>query len=208
MTSVPPDGWVPVERRWLGLDSRTIVPALVVVALALLAQFVLPAVNAALAYDDPVRPGDQITVRGGITFTPAVGWGIEQGFRTGEPGPSGSYPNMARVVSGPSSFRVETGPFEGTATQLLAQIDQTSALLNFGHGPQVTSAPVQFRTSSGLEGVLAHYQTIQLDGVVAAFVVDGLGVKVVARVPNDVGTATTRDVATMIASIAHQEGTR
>ncbi|WFR73059.1 hypothetical protein P9209_04365 [Prescottella defluvii] len=36
---------MPVDRRWLGLDRRTIAPALVVLALALLMGTVLPWIN-------------------------------------------------------------------------------------------------------------------------------------------------------------------
>ncbi|WP_278255345.1 hypothetical protein [Nocardioides convexus] len=49
-----PPGWVPVERRFLGMDRPTLLPAGIVAALVALAVWVLPAIDR-LAL--PRRPG-------------------------------------------------------------------------------------------------------------------------------------------------------
>lgn len=39
----PPETWIPADRRWWGLDRRTVAPALVVFGLALVLAGVIPA---------------------------------------------------------------------------------------------------------------------------------------------------------------------
>ncbi|MFD6057503.1 hypothetical protein [Rhodococcus wratislaviensis] len=38
----PDDRWVPVDRRWFGLDRATIAPALIVLAVASVMALILP----------------------------------------------------------------------------------------------------------------------------------------------------------------------
>ena len=66
----PGERWVPVDGRWLGLDRRTLVPALVVLAVAALMSIVLPAANKLTPYDDEVVEGDVVSI-GVASFVPA-----------------------------------------------------------------------------------------------------------------------------------------
>lgn len=201
----PGDRWVPVDRRWLGLDRRTIAPALVVLALALIMGSVLPLINDSVPYDDKVAAGDVIEVNGGVTFVPTVGWGITDGVRAGQRPLSGSYPDTATVVDGDASFSVRTGPFQGDANALLEQIRATTTALDASQGFHFTSDPAGISTAQGAHGVVAKFQGNRSDGMIAAFVFDGLGVQVTAYGAPDV-TDDPADVAAMVASIEHRNG--
>ena len=52
----------------------------------LVATVLVPRVNDAIAWDDPVRAGEQLALTDTIAFTPATGWNVERGFRVGEGG--------------------------------------------------------------------------------------------------------------------------
>ncbi|MER5837642.1 hypothetical protein ABT116_44625, partial [Streptomyces sp. NPDC002130] len=41
----PDDRWVPVDRRWFGLDRTTILPAAIVLAVAIVMSIVIPQIN-------------------------------------------------------------------------------------------------------------------------------------------------------------------
>ncbi|MBB5868805.1 hypothetical protein F4553_002184 [Allocatelliglobosispora scoriae] len=198
-----PDGWVPVERRWLGLDRRTLAPALVVLGLALVLHFVLPAVNRAVPYTDKARAGDVLALARGVRFVPATGWNIAAGTRADDPPAGGAFPPTAVVEDGGLRFAVTTGSFDGDSTALLEQIKKTSAELNGEHGLHVTSAPVPIQTASGLNGVIAQYSGSSSDGALAAFVVDGVGIEAVITGPPNAGRAQTEQAARMILSISH-----
>ncbi|MGW4114617.1 hypothetical protein ACWEFJ_27400 [Actinosynnema sp. NPDC004786] len=83
-------GWVPVDRRFLGLDRRTFTPALVVLAIALVLIYGVPGLNAAIPWHHEIRAGDVLDLGdGGATGGVAVG-GRHAGRRRGrvadEPG--------------------------------------------------------------------------------------------------------------------------
>ena len=100
----PPDGWVPADQRWFGLDRRTIAPTLTVFAVALAMSVVLPLIDDTIPYRDVVRAGDVIELRGDVTFVPDAGWGITSGVRAGHGPASGGYPDRATVVNEDTTF--------------------------------------------------------------------------------------------------------
>ncbi|MGW0041251.1 hypothetical protein [Rhodococcus sp. NPDC003348] len=202
----PGDRWVPVDRRRLGLDGATFLPAFVVLALAFVMGAVLPAINSAVAYDDRVVAGDVMAVAGDITFVPAAGWGITSGVRVGD-APATGYPRSARVEDGDLSFTVRTGDFSGDARALLQQIKDTTEALD--ENIRIDGAPVAITTDSGERGLVARYAGPKLDGALAAFVVEGRGIEVVAVGPPDTEHHQAEQIAQMISSIRHtEEGTR
>ncbi|MGF7123029.1 hypothetical protein [Rhodococcus sp. BE178] len=202
----PDDRWVPVDRRWLGLDRRTIAPTLVVLAFVLIMATILPAIDDATPYDDRVAAGDVMEVEGGVTFVPAADWGITSGVRVGDKPTSGSYPPSAKVVDGDVSFAVRSAPFTGDAAGLLDQIRQTTEALNGANGFQVAGDPADITTADGGCGVLARYSGTTSDGVIAAFVFDGIGVEVVAVGPTEIDRDQSSDIGRMISSISHRTG--
>lgn len=198
----PGDRWVPVDRRWLGLDRRSIAPAFVVLALTMLMVVVLPLVDGGTAYNDEVVAGDVMELEGGITFVPAVGWGVVDGVRARNRPVSGTYPATATVVDGDDAFTVRTAPFDGDAAALLGQIETTTTALESRNGFQFTSDPIDVTTDDGDRGVAVRFQGPSSDGMIAAFVLDGMGVKVVAYGAPEVADDSTTGIGAMLASIS------
>jgi hypothetical protein len=196
-----PEGWVPADVRFLGLDRRTIAPTVAVFALAIVMSVVLPIVNAAVPYHDIVRAGDVLQLQGEVTFVPESGWGITSGIRASDAPLSGAYPSTAVVEHGALRFRVHTGLFDGNADKLLNQIEATSEALNRGRGIDVTGARKTIVTDDGRQGAAVRITGPHSGGVVAAFVFDGRGVEAVATGPSDIGAEDAAGVLRMIRSI-------
>lgn len=202
----PDDRWVPVDRRWFGLDRSTFPPAAIVLAFAIVMSVILPAINDSVSYDDEVVAGDVMELDGAITFAPAVGWDITSGVRATDTPVSGLYPARATVTGSGASFTVRTAPFTGDARTLLEQIKETSDALATEESPRVTGAPVHVTTHSGDRGVISRFSSSTADGVIAAFVFDGTGVEVVATGPAEVDHRIPEDIARMIVSIDDRTG--
>jgi hypothetical protein len=204
--STRPEGWVPVERRWLGLDRRTMAPALIVIGLALVLSIVPSAINQVVAYHDEVKVGDVMQLGTNVRFVPTPGWGIVDGLRVGNATAGGAYPPTAKVVNGDVALSVTTAPFSGDADALLDQVKETTDALHHEAGFHVVSSAVPIQTAQGAEGVIARYEATGSKGLLAAFVFDGEGVQVVATGPPDTPESTVEDIARMIASVSHQAG--
>lgn len=200
-----PQDWVPADRRWLGFDRRTIWPALFVLSFALLMHFGIPGLNDAVEYDDPVVAGDVMAMSPGITFTPAPGWNIEKGVRLGDE-PRSGVPNSASLSDGDVTYVVTTGPYDGDSSALIAQIKKTTDALNDKGDVHVVGDPVPITTTAGLGGMLVHYAGASTEGVLAAFVVDGTGISIVATGSEDLSEQSIRDIAAMIASLGSTGG--
>ncbi|UGT62224.1 hypothetical protein [Nocardia asteroides] len=197
----PGERWVPVDRRWFGMDRRTLLPALVVLALAFLQGVLLPRLDDAIADDDVTAAGDVIALDGGITFPAAPGWALVDGERAGDEPSGRGYPTVAVLASGGTRFSVQTGDFNGDANALLDQIERTDAALSGGRGLTATGDPAPVSTDRGATGVSTRYTTAQLDGVLAAFVFDGIGVEVVAIGPAGADQDIRTEVGAMIAGL-------
>lgn len=202
----PGDRWVPVDRRWLGMDKRTILPALIVLALAFLQGVLLPRIDAAIPEKDVTVAGDVIALQGQVGFTAAGGWSLVAGERQSDEPSGQGYPPQAVLARGGSQFVVRTGTFGGDARALLDQIERTDELL--GTGLTATGEPVAITTTSGVDGVITRYAAATVDGVLAAFVLDGTGIEVVAVGPAQPGQDILGEVADMIASIGRIGATR
>ncbi|MFC8043309.1 hypothetical protein [Nocardia sp. NPDC057353] len=197
----PGDRWVPVDRRWFGMDRRTLLPALVVLALAFLQGVLLPRLDAALADDDVTAAGDVIALNGGITFPAEPGWALVDGERIGDEPSGQGYPTVAVLARGGTRFTVQTGAFGGDANALLDQIERTDAALSGGRGLTASGDPTPITTESGATGVVTRFAAAQLDGVLAAFVFDGTGVEIVAVGPAQPGADILTEVGAMIAGL-------
>ncbi|MXP20067.1 hypothetical protein GIY30_01620 [Gordonia sp. HNM0687] len=182
------------------MDSRTLVPGFVVLAIALILSFVPAMINASVDYDDPVVAGDVMAVGDRVTFTPTVGWNITGGLRESQPLPGGEYPPVATVADSGIVLQIRTAPFDGTPEELLDQIRDNNADLG-DLAPDIGQKAASITTTDGHRGVIADYQVPTGEGVVAAFVDDGLGVEVVAAVPPEYERESAEDIARMIQSI-------
>ena len=198
------DRRVPVEHRLLGLDKRSFPYALFVVGVFLLATVVVPRINSAIDWDDPVRAGDRLALSDTIAFTPTTGWNVESGFRVGEGG-SAVKSGLAVVAGDGVIFQVEPDTFDGTPAELLDQIEKVTSATD---DPtfQVDGDPATVTTPAGDVGVIQTYSSVNGDGLVAAFVIDGTGLKITAYGPPAQLRAALPDIDDMVASIRSTEG--
>lgn len=183
--SVRPEGWVPVEHRILGIDRRTIAPALAVLAFLVFMAIVLPAVDESVAYDDPVAAGDVMDlVAGKLTFVPAAGWNRVDGSLVGE-GTVEAVGSASVVVIEDVSVSITTGEFEGTPDELLDQINEVNDALKDPRGLGSSGPRQEVTSASGLTGVVETFTGLDQRGIAAAFVVDvdgtSVGVEVVVH---------------------------
>jgi hypothetical protein len=199
-----PSDRAPADRRWAGLDRRTVGPALFVLAFALLLKLALPALNAAVAYDDPVVAGDVMELSSGVLFTPVPGWNVESGVRLGHE-PAAGAPATARLVGGDVVLQVTVGPFSRDSRALVSQIRRTASVHDRGD-VHVTGAALPVATDAGMHGLLVHYSTATTEGVLGAFVVGGTGIQVEATGSGGLSDRAMRDIASMIASLRFEIG--
>ncbi|WP_045746652.1 hypothetical protein [Actinoplanes rectilineatus] len=203
------DAWVPVERRLLGLDRRTLLPAGLVALLFAVAVWILPAINASVGVDDPIKAGDVIQVGDDVQFVPVAGAQLMTGLRQGRRGPAG-YLQTAAVSYNGTVFEVVTDTYRGTPAQLLAQIKKTNEGLRVdGHaGFHVIGDPVTITNETGEHGVAAHFDGTNAVGLVAAFVFGDTGVEIEVIGPQAVSGTVTREIAAMLKSVRpNGEGT-
>jgi hypothetical protein len=190
---------VPVEHRFLGLDKRSFPYAFFVIAVFLVATVVIPRINDAIDWDDPVQAGDRLLVADGIVFTPTTGWNVESGVRLG--GGSAVGKSGEATVSGDGvTFDVVADSFDGTPAELLDQIEKVTSATG-DESFTIDGDPATITTPSGETGVIQTYSSVTGDGLIAAFVIDGTGVKVTAYGPPAQMTAASDDIDDMIASI-------
>ena len=174
-SSTTSTGRVPVEHRLLGLDKRSFPYALFVIAVFLVATVLVPRVNDAIAWDDPVRAGEQLALTDTIAFTPATGWNVETGFRVGEGG-SAVTSGEATVAGDGVTFDIVPDTFDGTPGELLDQIEKVTSRTG-DPTSRSTGDPATITTPAGDVGVIQTYSSVNGDGLVAAFVIDGTGAR-------------------------------
>lgn len=195
----PDERFIPVDRRWFGMDRRTVAPTLVVLALVFVTAIVLPTVDDVIGYDDEVVAGDVMGLDNGVTFVPEPGWGITRGVRTGSPIAGGAYPDSASVADGSTALTVVTDTFGGDANALMDQWETASGVLDGDVG--VVSERTTITTDAGQTGVLEEVAGTTTEGLLVTFVADGVGVAAKVTATADPTPAETDAVARMISSI-------
>ncbi|MGW4367145.1 hypothetical protein ACWEKT_16010 [Nocardia takedensis] len=195
----PGDRWVPADRRRLGMDRRTLAPALIVLALAFLQGVLLPRLDQAISDTDVTAAGDVIAVQGGIEFTAAADWSLVSGERRDDEPSGAGYPPGAVLARGGVQFIVRTGEFDGDPAALLDRIERTDTALRAPF--TATGDPLAITARTGEPGLLTRYSATGSDGVLAAYVIDGTGVEVVAVGPVETGQDLLTEVGWMIASV-------
>ncbi|NUO57756.1 MAG: hypothetical protein HOV78_13880 [Hamadaea sp.] len=160
----PPDGWVPVENRLLGLDRRTLLPALFVLVVALLLIYGWQAIAAAIPWRNQITAGQLLDLGDGATAVPPVGWQLQKGTLTS--GLPTSATSLETLIAGGGTTIEFTGvAFTGSATEFLDQVqraEQTEPVLASGSRGTIT-------TSSGLVGVSQTSSGPSGDGLDVAF---------------------------------------
>ena len=201
----------PDERRFIGVEWRTVAPALLVLALAAVMSIALPSIDSATSYRDQVHSGDVVEVAAGITLVPASGWDLASGALVGKAKSAVGTTASTELVDGSVDFFVRAAPFAGTPSQLLTRINKINHDLHRARGRDSGMTDrYAVTTRQGVTGVAENFVGVARQGSVVAFVFDVRGsqgsrvregVEVVAAGPIDSMSRQRDDVVAMIRSI-------
>ena len=195
----------------MGIDRRTVGPALLVLGLAVVMSVVLPSIDSATTFRHQVGKGDTAEVAAGISLIPASGWDLTSGALAGEARSPVGTTATTELVHGSVTFFVQAAPFDGTPSALLSQVKKISADLHRSRGRAAgTTDRYEVRTRQGAVGVAEDFVGVAREGSVVAFVFkphgtavgsQGEGVEIVAAGP--IGEISRRhdDIVAMIRSI-------
>ena len=121
-------------RRAAGIDRRTVGPALLVLALAVLMSVVLPSIDGATSYRDQVDKGDVAALADGLTLVPATGWELATGALVGHTRSPVGTTATTEVVDGSVEFQVQAAPLDGTPSALLTRVNKINSDLEHLQG--------------------------------------------------------------------------
>jgi hypothetical protein len=203
------------ERRIAGINRRTVGPALLVLALAVLMSIVLPQINSEVEYSNAVHQGAVVQLADGITLVPAPGWNLASGALAGHTRSTVGSTASTELLHGSVAFCVQAAPFDGTASALLARIDEINADLRRVRGrASQTTDRYAVTTRQGVVGVAEDFVGVTRHGSVVAFVFRspgqptssqgqavGEGVEIVVSGPSDAMSRRRDDIVSMIRSI-------
>jgi len=186
-------------------------PALLVLALAVLLSVVLPSINGEAAYRNELHKGDIVELADGITLVPSAGWNLAAGSLFGHTrSPVGSTADTD-LVNGAVDFNVQAAPFDGTPSALLTRVNQINRDLHRAKGRAAASTgryPVT--TRQGVVGVAEDFVGVARQGSIIAFVFrprgastgsTRQGVEIVVSGPKDEMSRLRDDIVGMIHSI-------
>jgi hypothetical protein len=157
--------------RVLGIDRRTIAPALLVLALAVLMGIVLPSLDASTSYRDAVHKGEVAELAGGITLVPAPGWDLADGALVGEARTPVGDTAQTELVHGGIDFYVEAAPFARGPSALLTRVNRIDEELERARGRAAAmSGRYAVTTRQGAAGVAEDFVGTTRQGSVTAFV--------------------------------------
>lgn len=196
-------------RRFAKIDRRTVKPALLVLALALLLSVVLPSINAKTAYRDEIQPGDVAAIGDGITLVPTPGWELASGALVGQTRSPVSSMGSTELVDGSVSFSVQAAPFAGTASTLLTRVNEINDDLRRARGSTTaTSDRYAVTTRQGLVGAAEDFVGATREGSIVAFVfpsagrpTSGEGVEIIVSGPKGSIARRRDDIVAMIRSL-------
>ena len=137
-----------------------------------------------------------------MTMTPAVGWGVQSGLRTSDRTASGDTSDDVLLVDNGVSFKITSGPWTGTPSELLDQITVITGTAAGSEGFRLTRGATTIRTAEGDVGVLEGFATPRVEGLIAALVYDGQGLQIQAVGAPDQLEAHAEELERMISSIS------
>jgi hypothetical protein len=202
-------------RRSWGIDRKTVAPALLVLALAVLLSIVLPSLNSATTYKREIRTGDVAAVADGITLVPSPGWALASGALVGRTRSPVGTSGTTELIDGGVDLYVHAAPFDGTPSALLTRIDDINAALHHARSRDDQSTDrYAVTTDQGSVGVAEDFVGTTRQGSVVAFVLDvgkpsptgaarttSEGVEVIVSGPNGSMSRARDDAVAMIRSI-------
>jgi len=202
-------------RRSLAIDRQTVKPALLVLALALLMSVVLPSIDSATPYRDPLHGGDIAQLADGITLVPTAGWDLATGALVGHTRSVVGSTATTELVDGAVNFDVQVAPFAGKPAALLGRVNKIGAELHHARGSASASRQYPVTTDQGVVGVGEDFVGVGRQGSVVAFVFGSAGrptrgsagqatregVAIVVSGPNGSISRRPGDIVSMIRSI-------
>lgn len=202
-------------RRSAGIERRTVGPALLVLALAVLMGLVLPSIHRATSYRAQVDRGDVAEVADGLTVVPTPGWDLATGSLVGHTRSPVGTTATTEVVHGSVELQVQTAPFDGTPSALLTRVNRIHADLERVQGSAVAwTRRYAVRTRQGAVGVAEDFAGVHRQGTIVAFVFrsrgqssssgrtpTGEGVEVVVSGPKGSIARRRGDIVAMIRSL-------
>ena len=196
------------ERRVAGIDARTVKPALLVLALAVLMSVVLPAIDSSEPYRNAVHASDVAEIADGITLVPTPGWDLAGGALAGHTRSPVGPTATTELVDGSVDFSVHAAPFAGTPSALLSRVNAINAdLAHARGGAAATSDRYAVTTRQGVAGVAEDFHGVAKQGSIVAFVFQsgapstGEGVEVVVSGPKGSMSRRRDHIVAMIRSI-------
>jgi hypothetical protein len=159
-----PEGWVPVEHRFAGLDRRTFPPALTALAVALVLIYGLQALSGAIPWHNEIKAGDVLDLGAGATAVPPVGWELEEGTLTGADQASPANLEVL-LASGGATIQMRGTTFPGSAAAFLDQVQRAQS----GKPAAVSATRGSITTNAGLTGVVQSRSGPGGDELQAAF---------------------------------------
>jgi hypothetical protein len=196
------------DARILGIDARTIVPALLVLALAVVMSIVLPRVDSQTPYHDEVHAGDVARLADRITLVPADGWNLASGALVGQTRSAVGSTAATELVDGSVDLYVQAAPFAGTAPALLTRINRINDDLRRARGRTAeTTQRYRVTTTQGAVGVAEDFVSLTRQGTIVAFVFKRRGqspregLEVVAAGPAGALSRRRDEIVAMIRSI-------
>lgn len=201
------DDWVPVERRWLGLDRRTLLPGLVVLAIAILLRSVIPLIDQAVPGDAVIKAGQRLNFDNGLTVAPPAGWQLTDGILVGadtvRPGAGSA---TASFSTGGVGVQIQVAKFSGDANALLDQINRNDAATDARPDFAVTSNRTTITAAGGITGVAEDYASTSGDGILAAYTFpDGRGMAVEVVGAGNQLAAYAKQIDEMLRSVTLEE---
>lgn len=201
-----------MAHRSTGIDRRTVKPALLVLALAVLMSIVLPSINSAAPYRNALHRGDIARLADGITLVPTAGWDLGSGALVGHTRSDVGSTSTTELIDGSVKFDVQTAPFSGTPAALLERVNKISAKLDHARGSGSATGEYPVTTRQGAVGVGEDFIGVNGQGSVVAFVFRAAGpstgrqatdegVEVVVSGPKGAISRARGDVVAMIRSI-------
>jgi hypothetical protein len=198
----------PARPRVAGIDRRTVKPALLVLALAVLLSVVLPLIDNTTPYHDEIQTGDIAQIAGGITLVPTPGWDLAGGALAGHTRSPVGTTATTQLVDGSVNFAVHAAPFAGTAQALLSRVNQINADLDGARGRDAaTTGRYPVTTGQGVVGVAEDFVGVGKQGSIVAFVFrsggrsTGEGVEIVVSGPEGPIARRRDDIVAMIRSL-------
>lgn len=194
----PPD-WVPVERRWLGIDRRTFAPALAAIMVIFVFRGVLPVVDSSVSDGYEIKAGDVVDLGAGFTMLPAEGWTLSNGQVASGQAPASHL--SATLTNAGIEVSVTTGPFTGTPAELLDHVKRIRDAYTRNENQKYLGDAATTTTERGDVGIVQQFSAVNIEGVLAVFVIDGVGVDIVVTGPPGSLAAHDDEISDMIASV-------